>query len=252
MKATRSLLLALAVVSAVSLLLPSTSLADDTMVDDPSLLEIPAEAQAYFDRCEASFEKRWSSSSAEIAPMIIDAPYKSLATTSHKQIRNDYCGPATMAIIDHFLRGATKHWTQKAWAAYKYDGSPLWTDADGAFMWVMAMGLKEKTGKAYAYTSGNSTTQVYDRTQYGIDRSRPVAYGLRIYAADWPNYNYDHAGHIVCGRGYDWRYGKINLDDPYPENEYQSGGGATYGRKTYDKSVVASGVTVSANKQVIY
>jgi len=76
--------------------------------------------------------------------------------------------------------------------------------------------------------------------------------GLRIVGTTWPNYNFDHAGHIVCGRGYDWRFGYIYLDDPYPENEYQSGGGDTYGRKRYDKTTVAGGVTASANKQVVY
>lgn len=251
MKTKGCALLALFIVSTASLLWPSSALAGDAMVDDSTLLNIPADAQAYFDNREAQFQKGLSSGS-EIVPMMIDAPYKSLATTSHKQIRNDYCGPATMAIIDHFLRGSTKHWSQNEWAAYRYNGSPLWTDADGAFMWVMAMGLKEKTGRAYAYTTGNTTTQVYDRTQYGVDRGRPVAYGLKIIQANWPNYNFDHAGHIVCGRGYDWRVGTIHLDDPYPENEYQAGGGGTYGQKTYARGVVAGGVTVSTNKQVVY
>jgi hypothetical protein len=251
MKTKGCALLALFIVSTASLLLPSPALAGDAMVDDTTLPDIPADAKAYFDRCEAQFQK-WLASKPEIVPMMIDAPYKTLVTTSHKQIRNDYCGPATMAIIDHFLRGSTKHWSQNEWAAFKYNGSPLWTDADGAFMWVMAMGLKEQTGKTYTYTSGNTMTQVYDRTRYGIDRGRPVAYGLRIYQDDWPYYNFYHAGHIVCGRGYDWRIGNIQLDDPYPENEYQTGGGDTYGFKTYAKSVVAGGVTASTNKQVIY
>ncbi len=184
--------------------------------------------------------------------MMIDAPYKSLATTSHKQIRNDYCGPATMAIIDHFLRGSTRHWSQNEWAAYKYNGSPLWTDADGAFMWVMAMGLKEKTGKAYAYTSGNTTTQVYERTRYGIDRGRPVAYGLRSSRRIGRTTTSTTRGISSAVEATIGASAPSNWTTPIPRTSTRPAGATRTGSKTYSKGVVAGGVTGSTNKQVVY
>ncbi len=70
-------------------------------------------------------------------------------------------------------------------------------------------------------------------------------------------YVHNHEGHIVAGRGYDYRAANpkdhdIFLDDSYPENEYQTGGGDTYGRKTYPKHQIADAVVASANQQMIY
>lgn len=255
----RRVVLSLSAGALALLCLPSAAAA--TLVDEPAIADqIPSAAKAYFAERDAEFQ-RWlaGKGSLRVASRIFDAPYRILSTTSHQQVRNDYCVPATTTIIDHFLRGATAHWTQNQWAAYKYNGSPLWTDAGGGSMWVMAMGLKAQTGAGYSYSSGNTATSACDRTEYAINqKSRPVAYGLRIYASGWPNYRIDHVGHIVCGRGFDWRYeGRIYIDDPYPENAapplgYGSAGGATYGQKTYAKSVVIGGVLASASQQVVY
>ncbi len=232
------------------------------LVDDPaSAAAIPSAAKSYFADGEAEYQS-WLAArggpSVRPARTLVDAPHRLLDTTSHKQVRNDFCVPATTTIIDHFLRGAKAHWTQRQWARYRYGGVPLWTDAGGGNMWVMAMGLKEVTGRRYAYSSGNTATSVYNRTEYGIyQKGRPVAYGLRIFASNWPNYQLDHTGHIVCGRGFDWRFGFIQVDDPYPENAppplgHGSAGGDTYGKKTYKKAVVAGGVVASASQQVVY
>jgi len=255
----RRVLLSISAGTLVLLCLPS-AVAAATVVDEPGVADqIPSSAKAYFAERETEFQ-RWlgGGSGLRVASRIIDAPYRILSTTSHRQIRNDYCVPATTTIIDHFLRGADAHWTQNQWAAYRYNGSPLWTDAVGGSMWVMAMGLKEETGAGYTYSSGNTVLSVYDRTEYGIkSKGRPVAYGLRIEADDWPNYRIDHVGHILCGRGFDWRYGRIYVDDPYPENAapplgYGAAGGDTYGKKTYARDVVAGGVMASASQQVVY
>lgn len=232
------------------------------LVDDPaSAAAIPPATRSYFAEREAEYQS-WlagqGARSVRPARMVVDAPYRVLSTTSHKQLRNDFCVPATTTIIDHFLRGATVHWSQWEWAKYRYGGVPLWTDAAGGNMWVMAMGLKSVTGRGYAYSTGNTATSVYNRTEYGIyQKSRPVGYGLRIIASNWPNYQVNHTGHIVCGRGFDWRYGLIHVDDPYPEDApaplgYGSDGGDTYGKKTYKKAVVAGGVVASASQQVVY
>ncbi|HET6494940.1 MAG TPA: hypothetical protein VFH61_06205 [Thermoleophilia bacterium] len=255
----RRVLLSVSTGALVLLCLPSAASAA-AVVDDPGVADqIPSSAQAYFAEREAQFQQ-WlgGRSGMRVASRILDAPHRILSTTSHKQIRNDYCVPATTTIIDHFLRGARAHWSQNRWAAYMYNGIPLWTDAYGGNMWVMALGLKAKTGKGYTYSNGNTALSVYDRTEYAIkSKSRPVGYGLRIYSGQWPNYRINHVGHILCGRGFDWRYGLIYVDDPYPENAvpplgYGSAGGATYGKKTYERDVVAAGVMASASQQVVY
>ncbi len=243
----------------VLLCLPAVASAT-ALIDDPAAVDqIPASARSYFAQRDAAYQK-WCAgqSGARRIAMAVDAPHRVLGTTSHKQRRNDYCVPATTTIIDHYLRGARRHWPQKRWASYRYNGASLWTDAYGGSMWVMAMGLKAKTRKGYTYSSGNTATSIYSRTEYGIKvKGRPVAYGLRIYASKWPNYRVNHRGHIVSGRGFDWRYGKIYIDDPYPENAapplgYGRAGGSTYGKKTYAKAVMAAGVVASASRQVVY
>jgi hypothetical protein len=243
------------------------------LVDDPAeAARIPAAAQAVFAAAEAEYQawlqaqvaqtaapapRRVGGGATANARLAVDAPYRILSTVSHKQIRNDFCVPATTTIIDHFLRGADAHWTQKKWAAYAYAGVPLWTDAYGGSMWVMAMGLTQVTGKTYNYTAGNTVQSVYNRTEYTINtKGRPVGYGVRIIASNWPTYKIDHTGHIMGGRGFDWRNNTIRIDDPYPENAppplgYGDKGGDTYGKKSYARAIVAGGVVASASQQVV-
>lgn len=244
--------------AAAALFLPAAAQAR-ALVDDPAAVAaIPASAATYFAECNAEYQAWLAGRAAERGASALDAPWRILSTTSHKQIRNDYCVPATTTIMDHYLRGATTHWSQNRWAEYTYSGMPLWTDETGGNMWVMAMGLKNVTGSAYSYSSGNSTLSVYDRTEYGIlQRGRPVAYGTRIIARDWPNYRLNHVGHIMAGRGFDWRAGVIYVDDPYPENAlpplgYGATGGDTYGQKTYPREIIAGGVLASASQQVVF
>ena len=249
------------VVGTLALLcLPAIASAGDALVDGPDALSrIPSSAKASFASSELQFQSwlagdgAWSQN-----PLVVDAPHRVLWTTSHKQLRNDYCGPATMTVLDHFLRGSSGHWSQDSWAAYKYSGYPLWTDASGASMWVMAVGLREICGSGHSFSSGNTKSSVYSRTEYAIGKKgRPVAYGVRIYDAAWPYYNYYHDGHIMGGRGFDWRYGRIYTDDPYPENAAPplgrgQGGGDTFGKRVYPKGVVSGGVVASDSQQVIY
>lgn len=246
------------IAAALTLLCVPAAASAAALVDDPGAgVAIPTSARSYFDQREAEYQRWLRRSGGSVSALVVDAPYRILGTTSHKQARNDFCVPATTEIIDHYWRGASR-WTQHQWAAYTYSGVPLWTDAGGGNMWVMAMGLKQKTGKGYSYSSGNTTSSVYARTEYAIkDKGRPVAYGMRIVAGQWPTYKIDHAGHIVCGRGFDWRYNVIHVDDPYPENAppplgYGATGGDTYGKKVYKKELIAGAVVASASQQVVY
>jgi hypothetical protein len=135
----------------VALSVPAVASAT-ALVDDPAVADkLPARAKTYFAKREAEFQlwrpsRRGPETShgtgSSSASRAWAASYRILSTTSHKQLRNDYCVPATTAIIDHYLRGARRHWSQHRWAAYRYAGVPLWTDARGGSMWVMAMGLR--------------------------------------------------------------------------------------------------------------
>lgn len=245
--------------------------ADDVPVDDVLVEPLPESFAEYLADGEAEYQE-WLAGEPVARARVraarrrgargLDAPYAMLSTVSHKQLRNDWCGPATMAILDHFLRGASTHWTQQKWSSYSYDVSRngaiedaerLWTDARGAYPPMMAVGLKNVTGKGYAcfyFPSVSKTTwldHLRNKTQYAeLVRKRPVAYSARIEQDKWTLYRYYHAGHIMGGRGFDWRKSgfPIYVDDPYPENAAPplgrgSSGGATYGKHTYSAAKVA-------------
>jgi len=223
--------------------------------DDVRLQPLPASFTKYLAKGEALY-REWFRTRRDNDGRLSDAPHGFLSTVSHKQLRNDWCGPATMAIIDHYLRGATKHWSQQRWSGYRYDvnrngqidpAERLWTDAVGAYPAMMAVGLKRITGREYAclyFPSLSGKTRLahlMNKTEYAIGkRRRPVALSARIQPSAWTRYNYYHAGHIMCGRGFDWRKTSfpIYVDDPYPENAAPplgrgSGGGKTFGKRVY-------------------
>ena len=149
------------------------------------------------------------------------------------------------------------------WSRYRYDvnrngriddAERLWTDARGAYPPMMVVGLKRKTGKSYScfyfptVSQSSWLANLLNRTQYGVlKKKRPVAYSARIEQDKWSRYRYYHAGHIMCGRGFDWRRAgfTIYVDDPYPENAARplgrgSSGGRTYGKRSYSATRVAS------------
>ena len=223
--------------------------------DDVRVCPLTTSFKKYLAKGEAQF-KAWVRARRDNESRLSDAPYGHLKTVSHKQLRNDWCGPATMAIIDHYLRGRTKHWSQRKWSQYRYDVNRngridsierLWTDAVGTYPAMMAVGLKRVTGRQYsclyfpAVSSKSRLAHLMNKTEYAIkSRKRPVALSARIEPRAWTRYNYYHAGHIMCGRGFDWRKRSfpIYVDDPYPENAARplgrgSGGGKTFGKRVY-------------------
>lgn len=251
------------------LLLPAGSAAAEP-ADDVLVESMPQSFREYLADAEAEYEEWLAGASPRTcgrAPRargkrLADAPYAMLSTVSHRQSRNDWCGPATMTILDHYLRGASTHWTQQKWSGYAYDVSAngaiedaerLWTDARGTYPPMMAVGLKNATGSGYGcfyFPSVSRTTwldHLRNKTQYAeYVKKRPVAYSARIEQDKWTLYRYYHAGHIMSGRGFDWRKPgfPIYVDDPYPENAAPplgrgSSGGATYGKHTYSATMVA-------------
>lgn len=193
-------------------------------------------------------------SASSITPMLVDAPHYQLSTTSHKQATNYYCGPATCQIIDDFWHG---YQTQATYAA-KFG---MCTTSAGTNFYLMDDVLRFFTGKTsyqyYDYSSVTSLSEVYTRTAYALGTKHfPMAYLLTVDGSAWPNYVYDHAGHILCGDGFDWRYNTIAVNDPYPENDPVVGrgstGGNTYGHKTYGKSIIGNGVLGLWQHAMIY
>lgn len=209
---------------------------------------------------EAKYQSWLVGQAQTIVPNIIDAPHYYLSTPSHKQSKTYYCGPATCQIIDDYWHGTQ---TQATYAA-KYG---MCTTTAGTNYNLMDDVLRFYTGKSsyqyYDYNSVTSTTQVYNRTEYALNSKHfPLSYLVTVDGSTWPNYHFDHAGHIFCGEGFDWRNTNytISINDPYPENDPPPPngvgrgptGGATYGHHTYARGVIANGVLALWRHGMIY
>jgi hypothetical protein len=222
--------------------------ADGTGVNLTSSPPPPALSEVRAKAAEETKYQAWLSGQAQtITPNIIDAPHYYLPTPSHKQSKTYYCGPATCQIIDDYWHTPQ---TQDTYAA-KYG---MCTTTAGTVYSLMDDVLRYYTGKNYQYYDYNSVTSassVYSRTEYALNSKHyPLSYLVTVDGAMWPNYVYDHAGHIICGEGFDWRYDTISINDPYPENDSPppngvgrgSTGGDTYGHHAYSKNIIANGV----------
>ena len=205
--------------------------------DNPTLTEdvlTPAEA-AKKARLEAQPIGRPSDGgSGDIAPAVVDAPYKFLYTPSHKQERTYWCGPATVQVIDDYI-GAFN--AQSTYASY------MGTTQDGTDFTLVDDALRNYSGKSYYYygnlTESGFNTKVSDTL---MNHLQPLAADVNIVASVWPNYNYNHSGHIIPIEAFDWRYMTIRINDVYNEADNYSGGGNTYGHTTYSQSVIWNGV----------
>ena len=166
--------------------------------------------------------------------MIIDAPYGYTYTPSHKQETTYWCGPATCQVIDHFFGSYV---SQSTYAKF------MGTTTGGTDFSLVDDCLRHYTGKPYYYYGGLTESGFTSRVSNSIkNHGMPLAADLRIIASIWPNYNFNHAGHIVPIEAFDWRTGTIRLNDVFNEADIYSGGGATFGHRTYDYSVVWNGV----------
>lgn len=229
--------------------------------DDVRVRPITKSIQKYLAGGEAQYNA-WMSKRDDKDERLSFAPYWVLRTVSHKQLRNDWCGPATMAIIDHYLRGPKKHWSQQRWSQYSYDvnrdgridiSERLWTDTYGAYPPMMAVGLKRVTGQGYScyyFPMGSDKSNLchlMSKTEYAVKvKKRPAAYSARIDPDRWTRYRYYHAGHIMACYGFDYRKRgfPVYVDDPYAENAPPplgrgSSGGVTFGKRTYLAPLIA-------------
>ncbi|TDB36907.1 MAG: hypothetical protein D9V44_10385 [Actinobacteria bacterium] len=180
----------------------------------------------------------------EAEPTLVDAPYKYFFTPTHLQETNYYCGPATVQTIDDYW-GTPASQQEIA----KYLGTDVTHSTDFS---LVDNAINKFAGENYTYVTCTSTSDVYSRIQYGLlTRGHPAATDVRIDAALWPNYEFNHDGHIVPIEAFDWRYNKVRINDPYDEAKYR-GGGNTSGHKTYSKSVIAAGIMAHPRRAIVY
>ena len=168
-----------------------------------------------------------------IVPMIVDAPYGSLWTPSHRQERGYWCGPATCQVIDHYFGSYV---SQSTYA------SAMGTNSNGTDFSLVDDCLRYFARMPYYYYGPLTESQFNVRVSDSImNHGMPLATDLKIIASIWPNYTRDYAGHIVPIEAFDWRYGTIRLNDVFDEAGYY-GGGNTFGHSTYDRAIVWNGV----------
>jgi hypothetical protein len=182
-----------------------------------------------------------------VTPYVIDAPYEYLWTPSHKQANAWFCGPATCQIIDHYFGNYT---AQEVYARH------LGTTRDGTVFPRLDDTLSFYTAMSWGYHAGISTpTSFYTHVYHALEeKKRPMAIDIRIDPTAMDHYAYFHAGHILPLEAYDWRSGRftVRVNDPYNEADYRSGGGQTYGHKTYPRAQMAGAVITSDRPDVIY
>ena len=182
----------------------------------------------------------------EVGILVFDEPYGYLYTPSHTQQKSYWCGPATCQIIDDY-RGS--YVSQSTYASY------MGTTSDGTSFAKIDDCLRYYTNKSYYYHGPlANSSDFYARVQYAISEKKyPMAADLKIVGSEMDYYVFDHSGHILCIEGYDARWGaKIKVNDPYDEESWKSGGGDTYGHKTYPASQICKAVLSHWRRAVIY
>ena len=182
---------------------------------------------------------------SKVIAQAIDAPFKFLWTPTHEQERSYWCAPATVQVIDDYFGTPC---SQQTYANY------MGTSASGTDFSRVDDALRHYTGKSYYYYGGLSKAtlrpKIFD-TLYV--HGQPLAADLRIDASAWPNYVYDHDGHIIPIEGFDWRSSTepIRINDVYDEAGSRAGGGSTLGHRTYTYSVIWDGVGSHPRKAVV-
>jgi hypothetical protein len=172
--------------------------------------------------------------SGGITPLALDAPFRYLSTPSHKQETGYWCGPATCQVIDDF------HGAYVSQATY---AKAMGTARSGTDFSKLDDCLRKYTGKPYYYYGGLTESGFNGKVADSIlNHTMPLAADVKIIASVWPNYNYNHDGHILPVEGFDWRYDRVRLNDVFNEADYYSAGGPTYGHITYARTVVWNGV----------
>lgn len=180
---------------------------------------------------------------AAVTGLAIDEPYCFLWTPSHEQERPYWCGPATVQVIDDYFGPCASQLTIASW---------LGTDLYGTMFTRVDDALRCFAGQAYYYYGGLSYSQVLSRIEHSLhDHRLPLALDVRISGARWPNYVYDHTGHIVPCEGFSWLNGTVRLNDVYQECRWRMKGGETFGHRVYPSDLVADAVCSHPQRAVV-
>ncbi len=246
MNGRRSIRTLFALVTCLALMTPAAAFGLGTGDDPRPTNDVLSAEEARAKAAEDARFREWlgsrtavarpgSTRQSQVRPAVVDAPYYYMWTPSHAQERSYWCGPATVQIVADYWG---VHASQSAIAGYMGTG-PGGTDfsrVDDA--------LRYLTGKSYYYYGPLSTESAFmSHVGYGIvTKHYPMVADVHIHASVWPNYVYDHSGHIIPLEAYDGRYGTIRINDPYNEGSWASGGGATFGHVTYGHQVIWNGV----------
>ncbi|KAF0208256.1 MAG: C39 family peptidase [Actinomycetota bacterium] len=227
---------------------PALALAAGTGDDPRPTLDVQT---ANTTRVEREFQAWLSAqgpklaSAAVLDPVATEPTYFYFYTPTHYQEKSYYCGPASAQIIDDYWGTCA---TQATIAKY------LGTTTAGTDFSKVDNAINAYAGQDYAYSGGCATDSDFvNRVTYGLStRRHPMVADLNIHGGSMGNYVYDHPGHIVPLEAYDWRYGTVRLNDPYDEQSWRSGGGATGGHRTYSYLQVADALQAHWRQAVVY
>lgn len=181
---------------------------------------------------------------SDVSVQVIDAPYKYFYTPSHAQEKSYWCGPASVQIIDDYWGVPA---SQSRIAEF------LGTTRAGTDFSKVDDALRYFANRTYVYRACTSTYDFYNAVQYGmLKRGNPIVADVKIDGSVWDNYVYDYSGHIVPIEAFDWRWGKLRLNDPYSESYWKVSGGSTYGHRMYPRSQIALGVMSHFRRAIVY
>lgn len=172
-----------------------------------------------------------------------ELPYRFLYTPTHAQERSYWCGPATVQVIDDYFGAHASQATIAAW---------MGTTTNGTSFTIVDDALRYFAGKSYYYYGALTLADLWYRVEHSLmDHAQPLAIDVRIVATVWPNYVFDHAGHITPLEGFDWRYWVVRLNDVYDESYWRAGGGSTLGHLRYKRDVIGDGVMRHPQRAVV-
>ena len=238
--------IAAAAITIVMLAQPAAALAAGTGDDPRPTKNVTTALDA---QVEAEF-REWLfgnlRSSGGIQTAAIDAPYKYFYTPTHMQEKNFYCGPATVQTIDDYWGTPA---TQAEIAKYLGTDTAKATDFS-----LVDNAINKFAAQDYVYYGPCTSTSDFNyRVAYGLGtRLHPMATDMKINGSAMNRYVFNHDGHIVPVEAFDWRSMIIRLNDPYDEQDWLAGGGATGGHMTYPAKQISTAVMAHFRKAVVY
>jgi hypothetical protein len=217
--------------------LGGTALAAGTGDDTSLVPNIATSAET----AENTMYKLWDSGGG--LPTSNMAPRAWLYTETCPQLRSYWCGVAAVKTALSYFG------VRPTWATLAGD---LGTTTNGTSMSRVDDVLRSYSGRSYTYRQVTNSSDFYNHVVYSLlTKKRPMIVDARI-VAGWGPYRKDHAGHIICMDAFDWGHSTVRLNDSFNEATWVSGGGATGGLNTYDRSLVLNAVMLHPMHQIVF